>query len=264
MKKVITDLFNNFFLAVVLVILSSTLQAQILPSSSGVCQANVFLKDVVEFTKGLGAAGVLVTCNPKFLAVRGEFTKKVLQNNGILPISVNEDLGSGIFTKPTSSDGHHYLTINSLGKSKLTPEQVFGLMSQDLTKVFPYLDAKTPGTQSGAVKVGNTYDLTSDFVPKEIKTPMIETPVTVTPFLMPIKVIDVSKYYFTVEAFGAHILKGKATHGVFKDKTGELWLFHEGIGIKDENILLQSANYNMATLMWARMATNIKKIMPAQ
>lgn len=183
------------------------------------------------------------------IAERNRFSQKVLKNNGFLPISfrqiLTEDSSSFIRKYPVSPKGHHYFTLNSLGKLNISPQQIINFIKRDPKIVFPYFDAK--GSDGQSLVVGNSYLLflsADGLVLTENR----------------VKVIQDTPLYFTLEAVpGEHQLRGTATHGVFKDCTGELWLFHEGFGVENESEFLQKFNYLAADYMWSKMADNIRK-----
>ena len=78
-------------------------------------------------------------------------------------------------------------------------------------------------------------------------------------YIPEVKVIQEGLYYFTLEAFGAHPLKGTAIHGLFKDECGYLYMFQQGRGVKNEG-LIGRANLSIADVMWGRMAENYRTL----
>lgn len=178
------------------------------------------------------------------------FSQMVENSNGQMSGSVRTVLknDSHIFVSaPASSTGHSYLSFNSLGKSSLTPAQVMNAIKADPSSAFPYFNAD--GECGQRVRKGNEYSLNinvAGFKP-------IENPVQVT---------DVGSYHFTFSTLPNHTLEGSATHGVFKDGTGELWLFQVGKGVANEATWKQELNYGVAEKMWSQMANNVKEMMP--
>ena len=178
------------------------------------------------------------------------FAQSVENANGQMSSSVRTILkdSSHIFlASPASQTGHSYLSFNSLGKSPLTPGQVMGAIKADPSRAFPYFDVDS---ECGPrIRKGKTYSLNLNLDGHTV----LENPVQVT---------DVGSYHFTFTTLPGHTLQGSATHGVFKDKTGELWLFQVGNGVPNEDPLKQKFNYEVAEKMWSRMAENIKDMMP--
>ena len=201
---------------------------------------NTVLSDIVQFSPG--SPGTLI-------GSPGAFTQKVLAYNGRLPVSIRRLFGNRssigfLIQKPNKATGHHYVTLNSIGKLNFTTDQVMALIAQNPSRVFPFLDAL--GTNGQKLSVGNTYYLTGTIFGFEVVK-------------NPVKVTSVNRYTFTFTTQPGHKLQGSATHGLFIDATGEMWLFQEGVGVAGEDESLQEFTYGAANVMWGKMSENIKR-----
>lgn len=179
------------------------------------------------------------------------FPGQVIQHNGQLPYSIRGVLGDsdhhfGAKT-PNTAEGHRYFSLNSLGRSELSPQQVMAAVTKNLDAVFPIKARDLCGL---GVEVGNRFDLHIEFRGGEYLS-------------NPVEVKEKTPYYFTVATIPGHTFQGKLTHGIVKDSTGELWMFQDGRGIANqESRGLIEANYAAGVLMWKDMARNIKELMP--
>lgn len=173
----------------------------------------------------------------------------VEQNKGRLPFSIREELNvegnlwvtndAGKGWETLKAGEHHYLAINYLGKSFLDPATIMSAIKHDPNRVFPFFDAV--GKNGQTIKIGNEFSL---------EIAISTNPVSVT---------DVGEYFFTFSTFPEHTLKGSATHGIFKDSKGELWMFQEGIG-PSECLCKRLLNYFAANLMWKVMAAHVNDL----
>jgi hypothetical protein len=179
------------------------------------------------------------------MQARGAFLNKVFTSKGQLSYSVRELLGDQFFRAETPGPrGHHYLNFTSLGRTALSPELIMGLITEDLGSVFPYF---TPvGEYGQRVRVENKFLLT---LPGRHSTGH------------PVEVISTTPYTFTLQTLPGHPLQGTVTHGVFKDSTGEAWLFHEGIGVPGEATIQQQFNNRVARDIWPAMARRLMQRM---
>lgn len=177
------------------------------------------------------------------------FAQSVESANGLMPGSVRAILkdSSHIFVaSPPSQTGHSYLSFNSLGKSPLTPAQVMNAIKADPGRAFPFFNAD--GECGSRVRRGNTYSLNISVAGYR-------------PIENPVRVTGLGSYHFTFSTLPGHTLQGSATHGVFKDRTGELWLFQVGKGVFNEDTLKQKFNCEVAEKMWSQMADNVRDMM---
>jgi hypothetical protein len=215
-----------------------------------------FLRDIIDTSAG--KPGI-------FVGARGAFTRKVALSLGQYQCPIRAMLGERnnfYYEKQPSTDGHHYLILNSLGMSDLSPKQIMGFIMQDPNSVFPYFEAKSRDGQQ-AIKMRKTFDLKlSADLPLSDSATLGDVPPT-TLLSNAVDVTAVNNSFFTFTTRGEeHFLCGSATHGIFKDSAGELWLFQEGIGVTGEATAKQILNYSLAKLMWLQMARNVKGVMP--
>lgn len=186
------------------------------------------------------------------ILVPGGFTKKVLEGNGQVPVSIGDDLShfanrlsmSTLFLMKTpDQNGHQYITFNYLGHN-LSPAQMQAIWSQVLQVPDIVLPVSRVRVLKGrAITVGNEYDLIVGTHAPEIVNPVVVT--------------SVSPYTFTFNTKPGHFLQGSATHGIVKDKLGAVWLYQEGVGVRNEPIQKQMMNYAIADSMWAIMSNII-------
>ena len=191
------------------------------------------------------------------VSVPNDFSRAVLIGNGQLPISIRESIlnqhSIHWFSEPDAK-GHHYLILNSLGKSNLSPEQVMDLIKANIKQVFPVSEVIGRNGIT-TVKPRAVFDLISrDDIPSDIQGLYLEVANSV-------EVTAISPISFTFSVLPGHILKGYVTHGVLKDKSGELWLFQEGRGVANEYKIKQSVNYEIADYMWRNMAQNVRNFL---
>jgi hypothetical protein len=186
----------------------------------------------------------------------GGFPQKVLAGNGYVPISIKEDLsqfaqprvglGSDMFLMKTPDrNGHHYITFNYLGHN-LNLEQIWSRVTQTPDIFLPFNQVQ--GLGGRAITVGNQYDLIMGGAPHA------------PPHVSSVVVTNVTPHYFTFGTLiGRHWLRGTATHGIVKDRTGAVWLFQEGVGVSREPRAWQFTNYVLADNLWKMMSDNIKE-----
>ncbi|MEN3334884.1 MAG: hypothetical protein V7641_4249 [Blastocatellia bacterium] len=160
--------------------------------------------------------------------------------------SVREQYGdqdSFFSAREPSEYGHNYESLNSLGKSRLSEEQAFeAVFGRGLDPVMPLVSAI--GTSGQSITVGNRYNL------------------RFAEYDMPVEVVAKTKTSFTLKTLDGHPLAGTITHGIFKDRSGELWLYQRGNGVLGEPKPLQRANYLAARGMWPDMAAKAKEFIP--
>lgn len=184
----------------------------------------------------------------------GTFTQLFAAKKGELPDSIRATIENDdhiFLSDAPSAGGHRYLSLNSLGFSDLTPEQVMTAIKADPDGVFPYFTVDERNTKE--IELGNIYDL--DLVPVIGADANKSIPIVGSVGSNPVEVTTVGSNYFIFTVLPGHFLEGSAAHGVVRDSTGELWLFQEGRGVPNENEKLQIANYAIAEHMWKRMAT---------
>lgn len=187
------------------------------------------------------------------------FTQFVAATKGVTSNSVREKIQNNdhiFLSDPPSADGHYYLSLNSLGFSDLSPEQVMTEIKADPDSVFPYFTVAERNTK--AIKLGNIYDL--DLVEAIGANANKQIPIVGSVANNPVEVTDVGPNHFIFTVLPGHFLEGSAAHGILKDSTGELWLFQEGRGVAGERERLQQLNYWIAEAMWARMAASTNSL----
>ncbi len=171
----------------------------------------------------------------------------VMAHNGDVSFSVRERFSrfgnrDYYFQGTYGPEGHHYWSFSSLGRSRLNPAQIVELIRTNLDQVFPLMVVE--GEQGQRVALNNILHL------RGLEGVFGDITVQVT---------KTTPYFFTVTARD-HILQGSATHGVFRDKTGELWLFHEGVGVPGELHVKQKANAWIASYMWPQMGQKVRQL----
>ena len=175
----------------------------------------------------------------------------VAKGNGSIPLSVANDLKpNGVrvsvsyvyWAKQPDANGHRYLAVNYLGNN-IDIDAAWKIVTSRLSDVFPV--SRVAGSDQ-PIAMGNQYNL----IMGGPRSPVTQ--------VYPVKVTAVSQYTFTLTAGEGHQLQGSATHGIFKDNTGAVWLFQEGVGVQNEPAWLQDFNYGIADVMWARMARNVR------
>lgn len=202
-------------------------------SSSGLTkEATEALRVIATFDRDFGTPGA--------------FTEAVLAGNGEVPFSIRERFplppkySDYIFkVLPDTSNGHHYLALTRLGRSAKTPAQIMAIIMQDPDKVSPWFAAK--GENGQRITMNNIYHLVNAVGDNRVE------------------VTRVTPYFFTFTALPGHLLQGSATHGVFRDKTGELYLFQEGIGVPGESSAKGYLNNWIASFMWRDMGNVVRR-----
>jgi hypothetical protein len=200
-------------------------------------------------------ANNIAALNQKFallrkLSDRWGFSEMVINGDGTIPLSVVNDikpnsamLSASYAFRPNYPDvnGHHYLSLNYLGRG-LDVDSTWDFVLNHFAEIFP---AERITGSGGPVAEGNEYHLFMGIAPGLDRS-------------NDVSVIGKTKYTFTLYAGEEHTLRGSVTHGIVKDSNGDVWLFEEGAGVKDEDPRLQVFNYDVADIMWARMAANIR------
>jgi hypothetical protein len=175
-------------------------------------------------------------------AAAGAFTEAVLAGKGELPFSVREKFprnGDYVYHFVVDrQNGHHYWSFTSLGRSTKSPEQIMRIIMQNPDAAFRLVYVR--GENGQRVTLNNSYHLTNIAGDNQVD------------------VMRISPYFFTLTARREHYLQGSATHGIVRDKTGELWLFQEGIGVPGEPMTRQYFNIWIASFMWPIMGDQIK------
>ena len=174
-----------------------------------------------------------------------------IDNNGQYPGSIRDAFGDKDSLMPyreLSEGGHGHIILNSLGRPSSTPREIMELLKRDPGAVFPFGGAA--GRNGKEIKTGNVFSLTIlGVIDAAFGIPSIDVEVTNT-----------SEFHWTFKTTNLHPLEGTAIHGVFRDKSGETWLFQEGAGVEGENPWLQAVNNGAAPVMWRQMAKNIKEL----
>ena len=139
--------------------------------------------------------------------------------------------------------GHEYLAINSLGRHRMSPQAAMEILKANIEAVFP---DQARGSHGSTVTLGNEFQL-------GVKNPLG----AVFPAFVSVKAMDDLSYTFETVP-GKHPLRGTATFGIFKDGTGEMFLFQQGKGVMDEAKFRVFLNYMAPPEMWKEMAENLK------
>lgn len=202
------------------------------------------LKLRVNDAWGVDNSGVyVVTIGSEPPAPEKDIANTIEKGKGIVAFDFRKRYGNYMWSEHRdASKGHQYLTAISIGRLKMTPEEANTLLRKRVRDVFP-------GTASG--KNGN------EVTPGNIFTLVVNLNVVLP------KVITkrVTPYSFTFEALPGHALRGTATHGIFKDSTGEFYLFQQGRGVPNEPISQQITNLDIAPTMWKAMAGKLRRLL---
>ena len=181
-------------------------------------------------------------------------------------LSVRKDYGLGV-SRDTNTDintshfdqsvPHDYLILNSLGRSPLTPTQVVRRMKEDWDKVF--LGGAT-GQQGGGnrVYVGQVFRLPG---PSRIEGSWADLQVRVR-WGNYVEVVGITATTVTVETKRDHLLTGQVENGVFRDSTGELWLYNKGTGYDWERQRI--INYALAPVLFRGMALKVIELIGSE
>lgn len=187
-----------------------------------------------------GAFSVTVGKVP--LASDYDLVNEVIQHRGTLEFFSRNRFGDYMWSEHKDGRrGHSYVTASPIGMSRLTTKQVADILKTRIREIFPNTAVGSMGSE---VKEGNIFTLVlnSRFAPK-------------------VRASAVGDYGFLFETLGSHPLKGTAYHGVFKDATGEYWLFQQGRGVRGEEMSRQTLNLGMAPSMWKIAAYNFRTIL---
>jgi hypothetical protein len=114
------------------------------------------------------------------------------------------------------------------------------IFKQEFEDLFPIGGAK--GKNGRVVQAGNVFSLT---LPGQA-------------IGVDVKVMEVKDFSFVLQTTNRHLLEGTATHGLFQDSTGEVWMFQEGLGNDKEGPIRQLLNNGLGPFMWRKMADKMK------
>jgi hypothetical protein len=73
-----------------------------------------------------------------------------------------------------------------------------------------------------------------------------------------VEVTETTPFTFKFTAKPHHHLQGSVVHGVFRDKSGEVWLFEEGTGVPAEAGWRKEVNAWIAWELWPQMGKRVK------
>lgn len=188
----------------------------------------------------------------------GGFARQIGQLGGVVPVSIRENLrelaNSGKFAvillsedsvllvERPSERGHRYIALNSIGRPNKYNEHIWAGVKRDPVSVLPFSYVRP--LNGRAIAVGNEYDLIVG-----TRGPQVVNRVVVT---------AETPHTFTLTTKPGHILQGSVTHGILTDRTGEKWVFQEGVGVRGELPWLQAETYSIAGPAWNFMANNIR------
>jgi len=165
---------------------------------------------------------------------------------------------------------HHYLSLNSLGKTSLTPSEIMGRMQSDWSKVFPMGATGMKG--SNKVFYGQVFKLPGppmrvQFGPESLAVPLVGTVHFTGPLLDQdhlwnnyVGVTGVTSTTVTVTTKSQHVFVGNVENGVFRDSSGETWLYQDGTGENDGTVR-RFLNYKSAKYIWILTARNVRNLM---
>lgn len=198
---------------------------------------------LVNDSWGRDNSGVyVVTIGSEPPAPEKDIANTIEKGKGTVAFNFRKRYGNYMWSEHRdASKGHQYLTAISIGRLKMTPEEANTLLRKRVREVFP---GTARGKSGDEVILGNIFTLV-------INTRLSPTVVTKT----------VTPYSFTFEALPGHILRGTATHGIFKDSTGEFYLFQQGRGVPNEPISQQIKNLDLAPTMWKAMAEKLQRLL---
>lgn len=182
----------------------------------------------------LNLAGIILTCEGKLpYAIRKTYAGEDHMTQGHFWVQ-----------GPPQESSHSYLSLTSLGHSKLSLSEVALAFRSNFGLIFP--DGAALGqarTSREMLSVGNILFLGRNKISQEF----------------PVEVIGVTPYFAVLEAKASHPLIGIAIHGVFVDSDGEYWLFQQGTGVAGGELKIRRwANYFFGEDMWILMAKNLR------
>lgn len=137
-------------------------------------------------------------------------------------------------------NGHSYLTISPINGPNIGRKAATELLKERIRDVFP---GTAVGSQGGKVTLGNVFTL-----------------VVNAPLAPKVRTSAVGTYSFTFQTLPGHPLQGTATHGVFEDSSGQLYMFQQGRGVPNEKMAQQRFNLNVAPTMWQWAAENFGRL----
>jgi hypothetical protein len=176
----------------------------------------------------------------------GSFTQEVIERKGEVSFSVRERFSyegnrDTIFENGSNGSGHHYWVFSSLGRSTaMSPAQITAAIKQNLAFIFPLLPTDDEGQPIRSLKLNETIHLGTVVGDNEVE------------------VTEMTPFTFKFTAKSNHSLQGSAVHGVFRDKSGELWLFQEGTGVPTERGWRKGVNAWIAWELWPQMGERVK------
>jgi hypothetical protein len=218
-----------------------------------------------------------------------DWVKYIDNHNGYVDFSfrelyreeINKNRFGLLYLSDGNENGHSYLAINSLGKSRLLPEIATDILKKNVETVFPCgaqgQDGKSTVkenvnfilmsncTNKINEKMGEFLSYLKKISSDDFKNMINEFENVFDKFKgikMLVNTISDNKLHFTfkVEETSQHPLKGTAIHGIFKDDNGELFLFQQGRGTPTENNSTIGLSIGVAPVFWISMAHNLKEL----
>jgi hypothetical protein len=176
----------------------------------------------------------------------GSFTQEVIRSRGELSFSIRERFSyegnrDTFFVNGSNGSGHHYWVFSSLGRNTaMSPAQIMFVIQQHLNFIFPLSPTDDNGQPVWALTLNQTVHLAAGGDNE-------------------VEVTEMTPYTFKFTAKPNHWLQGSAVHGVFRDKSGEVWLFQEGTGVPAEGRIKRNINAWIAWELWPQMGQRVKQ-----
>ncbi len=175
----------------------------------------------------------------------------------------------GMYRPSLGLSGHRYIAINLVARG-IRRKPAFQLMKDRFADAFPLSVKDGDGVSAPKpLAVGEEYLLTSDSLEKSRQRALNPSIRAALDLLLPtlsqnkIRVLDMNDYDFTVQAIpGQHVLRGTATHGLFEDAVGDLYMYQVGRGIEWENPVRMAGNVMGADVLWTIFATRLGDLIP--
>lgn len=190
-----------------------------------------------------------------------DFAMKDLFSNELRP--------GNIYRVGIGSSGHNYVAINLVAKG-IRRVPAFNLLKEKVSDIFPLGVMDGDGRSSPRpLAKGVEYMLTADrlrAILTQVGTgPLGSAIAALLPFVdnNKVRVTAITDYDITFEAIpGEHVLRGTATHGLFEDAAGDLYMYQQGRGIEAENPLRAGANILGADPLWMLFAHRLAQTLP--
>ena len=158
--------------------------------------------------------------------------------------------------------GHFYLAINPVAHDNTSLQSAMNLLVNRIYEIFPggAVDLKLKATPADTKILSNRiYELTNlnGFL---VSRHLMQTICNVNSNPQ-VQAVNVRPYHFTLQTMPGHCFVGTATHGIFKDSCGDLYLFQQGRGTSVEDRVHANLNLLMAKPMWLWMAGNLRDLL---